>query len=314
MSSLANENVSGSKQQQQETQHNEQQQINNVRTINTVTTTTTPSATTPIDKSSDKNSNENKIKNSNEHETTSATFSKTVIYIHPGSDEKNHDVENESKHIDASLSSAEKIVSPLTPGSTMPPGDAKLQLKIQKQQQQSVNNFGDEKNEIGNDGYSTASAGINEEIDLKLNIQPDDTTFATTYRSNDVDCAKSMVSIVSTNLCATITVSSSTLPPLPQSISTNLPHISSEPTFGVQLRQKQQLQEDSTNERQESAVSYYNSVIKSGTVSASASPNMVRKSSDGSVSLPRRVSFPKSDNELVTGYLEPANPWEHGKL
>lgn len=321
MSSLANENVSGSKQQQQqqETQLNEQQQINNVRTINTATTTTTPSATatatTSIDEISDKNSNENKIKNSNEHET-SATFSKTVIHFHPGSEEKNHDVENESKHIDASLSSAEKSVSPLTSGSTMPPGDAKLQLKLQKQQQhqeqQSVNNFGDEKNEIGNDGYSTAS-DINEEIDLKLNLQPDDTRFATTYRSNDGDCAKSMVSIASTNLCAPITVSS-TLPPLPQSISTNLPHISSEPTFGVQLRKKQQLQEDSTNERQESAVSYYNSVIKSGTVSASASPNMVRKSSDGSVSLPRRVSFPKSDNELVTGYLEPANPWEHGKL
>lgn len=27
----------------------------------------------------------------------------------------------------------------------------------------------------------------------------------------------------------------------------------------------------------------------------------------------RRVIFPTSDNDLVTGYLEPANPWEHGK-
>ncbi|XP_012280484.1 uncharacterized protein LOC105699773 isoform X2 [Orussus abietinus] len=28
---------------------------------------------------------------------------------------------------------------------------------------------------------------------------------------------------------------------------------------------------------------------------------------------PRRVSFPMSDSHLVTGYLEPANPWEHAK-
>ena len=28
---------------------------------------------------------------------------------------------------------------------------------------------------------------------------------------------------------------------------------------------------------------------------------------------PRKVSFPSDDTELVTGYLEPANPWEHGK-
>ncbi|XP_043267553.1 uncharacterized protein [Venturia canescens] len=27
----------------------------------------------------------------------------------------------------------------------------------------------------------------------------------------------------------------------------------------------------------------------------------------------RRVSFPSDDNQLVTGYLEPANPWEHAK-
>jgi hypothetical protein len=28
---------------------------------------------------------------------------------------------------------------------------------------------------------------------------------------------------------------------------------------------------------------------------------------------PRRVSFPSSDNHLVTGYLEPANPWQYGE-
>lgn len=29
---------------------------------------------------------------------------------------------------------------------------------------------------------------------------------------------------------------------------------------------------------------------------------------------PRKVSFPEEDSRLVTGYLEPANPWEYGKL
>lgn len=29
--------------------------------------------------------------------------------------------------------------------------------------------------------------------------------------------------------------------------------------------------------------------------------------------VPLRVSFPASDNHLVTGYLEPANPWRHGE-
>jgi hypothetical protein len=28
----------------------------------------------------------------------------------------------------------------------------------------------------------------------------------------------------------------------------------------------------------------------------------------------RKVSFPEEDSRLVTGYLEPANPWEYGKL
>jgi len=27
----------------------------------------------------------------------------------------------------------------------------------------------------------------------------------------------------------------------------------------------------------------------------------------------RKVSFPEDDSHLVTGYLEPANPWEYGK-
>lgn len=29
--------------------------------------------------------------------------------------------------------------------------------------------------------------------------------------------------------------------------------------------------------------------------------------------LPRRVSFPTNDNHLITGYLEPANPWILGE-
>lgn len=28
---------------------------------------------------------------------------------------------------------------------------------------------------------------------------------------------------------------------------------------------------------------------------------------------PRKVSFPEEDDDLVTGYLEPANAWEYGK-
>ncbi|XP_023032542.1 serine-rich adhesin for platelets isoform X2 [Drosophila willistoni] len=47
-----------------------------------------------------------------------------------------------------------------------------------------------------------------------------------------------------------------------------------------------------------------------GIIVSSSSSLMQRKSSDSSLtaSIPRRVSFP--ENELVTGYLEPANPWK----
>lgn len=130
---------------------------------------------------------------------------------------------------------------------------------------------------------------------------------------------KSIGGVAISSEASTPTTASSPLPPLPpgfnSAFGTHLPHISSEPTFGVQLRKKQQ-QENSTNEDLDNSEFNYSasSGIKAGTVSASASPNMVRKSSDGSVVLPRRVSFPKSDNELVTGYLEPANPWVHGEF
>lgn len=117
------------------------------------------------------------------------------------------------------------------------------------------------------------------------------------------------------------------LPPLSPYGNSRLPHISSEPTFGVQLRNKnindsQKNRYNNSNSRNcgrdsrfdISASSTCSSVIRPGTVSATASPNMVRKTSDSAMLPPRRVSFPKSDNELVTGYLEPANPWEHGKF
>lgn len=54
-------------------------------------------------------------------------------------------------------------------------------------------------------------------------------------------------------------------------------------------------------------------ITKTGACSVTVSPCSLRKGSDPISALPRRVSFPKSDNELVTGYLEPANPWGQGK-
>ncbi|XP_037828832.1 serine-rich adhesin for platelets isoform X2 [Lucilia sericata] len=142
---------------------------------------------------------------------------------------------------------------------------------------------------------------------------------------------KSLSTTLPATAAETATVTSP-LPPLPPALNTpiagsHLPHICSEPTFGVQLRNRntEDQQQNKSNSptkasgsgnsardwRPNTSALNYSSVIKSGTVSASASPNMVRKTSDSSVLLPRRVSFPKSDNELVTGYLEPANPWEH---
>jgi len=49
-----------------------------------------------------------------------------------------------------------------------------------------------------------------------------------------------------------------------------------------------------------------------GIILSTAPSLLQRKSSDSSLtsSIARRVSFP--DNQLVTGYLEPANPWKQG--
>lgn len=51
-----------------------------------------------------------------------------------------------------------------------------------------------------------------------------------------------------------------------------------------------------------------------GIILSTAPSLLQRKASDSSLtssSIPRRVSFP--ENQLVTGYLEPADPWKQGK-
>jgi len=54
--------------------------------------------------------------------------------------------------------------------------------------------------------------------------------------------------------------------------------------------------------------------------SVEASPTLktlapcLRSPENFKVKEPRKVSFPEEDSHLVTGYLEPANPWEYGKL
>jgi hypothetical protein len=42
-------------------------------------------------------------------------------------------------------------------------------------------------------------------------------------------------------------------------------------------------------------------------------PCLRSRSENLKVKEPRKVSFPEEDDHLVTGYLEPANPWEFGK-
>uniref|UniRef100_A0A1A9URL9 Uncharacterized protein n=1 Tax=Glossina austeni TaxID=7395 RepID=A0A1A9URL9_GLOAU len=121
------------------------------------------------------------------------------------------------------------------------------------------------------------------------------------------------VTLMKTSSHMSTSLAPTMLPPLPTSNKFNISHTSSDPSFGLKLRQTHQhnvVNESSPNWRPDTS-GPYSSVVKSGTMSESASPNLIRKTSASTVSLPRRVSFPKSDNELVTGYLEPANPWEH---
>ncbi|XP_030377351.1 mucin-5AC [Scaptodrosophila lebanonensis] len=110
--------------------------------------------------------------------------------------------------------------------------------------------------------------------------------------------------------------------------SSLLSHAASEPTFDVQMRTQQQQKIKLYHDAKQHAVwrtdslasNSSNSSAKAGAATdyvsmRSTAPACLlqRKSSDSSVvssSMPRRVSFPESDKELVTGYLEPANPWE----
>jgi hypothetical protein len=39
----------------------------------------------------------------------------------------------------------------------------------------------------------------------------------------------------------------------------------------------------------------------------------LRSRSENQTREPRKVSFPEEESRLVTGYLEPANPWEYGE-
>uniref|UniRef100_A0A1I8NDN1 Leucine Rich repeat protein n=1 Tax=Musca domestica TaxID=7370 RepID=A0A1I8NDN1_MUSDO len=289
MSSFANENVSESKQgiQQLEQEHKSNS--------NAKPPTITPTSSNTIDDNSVKKTNENTIESENKTATISKLTTTTTPTGHFNkNDEKNnaHQLKNEHEFINKSSNAnqnenAAVQQSPillssaalLTSDSSMPTGDTELHTREQERKQLEPGTT------TVTEHTAIAGGGISK---LRHRQRTPPTTAA---------------------------VSS----PLPLGLSSNLvthlPHISSEPTFGVQLREKQHQErlneEKLEKESADSTVPYHSSAIKSGTVSATASPNMVRKSSDGSVSLPRRVSFPKSDNELVTGYLEPANPWEH---
>lgn len=97
----------------------------------------------------------------------------------------------------------------------------------------------------------------------------------------------------------------------------HLSHASaSEPSFDSQLRSKQAEQEEKADKFQnlkQQRVEGTSSTNSSAT-GCTESPVLGRRKSSTVALMPRRVSFPKSDSELVTGYLEPANPWQHGKL
>ncbi|KAM7353513.1 uncharacterized protein ACRADG_005545 isoform 1-T5 [Cochliomyia hominivorax] len=196
--------------------------------------------------------------------------------------------------------------------SDMTPGDVEQQQN-QQHQQQLVASICDKQI---TDTILLSSVSSNKYNDTTTSTSPTPNLQIKVEHSELSDCATSITN-----------TPTSPLPPLPEGLNSsrvgsNLPHICSDPTFGVKLRNKhsgdqQNISINNNNNnsarnwRPDTSAPNCSSVIKSGTVSASVSPSMVRKSSDSAVLLPRRVSFPKSDNELVTGYLEPANPWEH---
>lgn len=58
----------------------------------------------------------------------------------------------------------------------------------------------------------------------------------------------------------------------------------------------------------------YKNVIKSTLINKSLSSCLRNNSNINKQHLGNRtVSFPEDDNKIVTGYLEPVNPWEYGK-
>ncbi|XP_061397198.1 uncharacterized protein LOC133332843, partial [Musca vetustissima] len=307
MSSFAYDNVSESKKQspqgtQQLSTEQEYKSNNNAKTPTTTETKATATTNITID--------DNSVKKTNENENKIATISKlTTTASHFIENYEKHNVHQAETAIPQSSKSSPTSAL-LTSGSVMTPGDTELPLQQQDRKPENTTTASDEKNPS---------------LQPLISEIPTDDTLDTRSRQRIEyeDVNEMLPSIVSSGLSTpsrtTVALPSSPLASLPLDLSpkleTHLPHISSEPTFGVQLRKKQLQQVEEEQDKKEPAadntVPYYSSAIKSGTVSATASPNMVRKSSDGSVSLPRRVSFPKSDNELVTGYLEPANPWEH---
>ncbi|XP_073824621.1 uncharacterized protein isoform X2 [Musca autumnalis] len=301
MSSFANENVSESKQKspqgtQQQQQITEQEYNKNNNTTKTPTTAT-KAKITPITSSNtiDDNSAEKTTENINESENKIATISKlTTATNFTKNDEKSnvHQLKTENDLINKSTtenailqssisSSSSSPSTSLIAGTALPQGDSVVLVSHQQ----------DRKQHLVRGEKETSNPT---RIQHGAVIQTTPSTPPTTVSS-----PSSQLPSVSLGISS--------------NLDTHLPHISSEPTFGAQLRQKQQREQEAQIQTKsaDNNVPYYSSAVKSGTVSATASPNMVRKSSDGSVSLPRRVSFPKSDNELVTGYLEPANPWEH---
>lgn len=51
--------------------------------------------------------------------------------------------------------------------------------------------------------------------------------------------------------------------------------------------------------------------------SSSVPSSCLRNNQDGNfrgASIVRNVSFPADESQIVSGFLEPANPWEYGKL
>lgn len=114
-----------------------------------------------------------------------------------------------------------------------------------------------------------------------------------------------IVSLVETTMASkvgTFPLPSSPTFSSPSSPVTNLPHVASEPIFGISLRQH-----DSKTKN----VKKFNKHHSLADNDLESDPSAAETISASL--MPRRVSFPKSDHELVTGYLEPANPWEYGK-